>query len=196
LRLDCGRCVFRPWREGDEPSLARHADNYEVWRRLRDRFPHPYTHADTEQWIASARQQDPQTSFAIEARGEAVGGIGLELGSDIERRSAEIGYWLGESFWGKGIATDAARAMTGYGFEALGLTRVSCRAFCEQLCVDTRPGEMRLHSREDNAPERDQRGRRGRSGTLRPDRSGLCVTFVRGLTERRRTKLGRHLAAL
>jgi RimJ/RimL family protein N-acetyltransferase len=92
LRLDCGRCVFRPWREGDEPSLARHADNYEVWRRLRDRFPHPYTHADTEQWIASARQQDPQTSFATEARGEAVGGIGLELGSDIERRSAEIGY--------------------------------------------------------------------------------------------------------
>ena len=80
--------------------MIRHADNYAVWRRLRDRFPHPYTRADAEQWIASARQQGPQSSFAIEVRGdEAVGGIGLELGSDIERRSAEIGYWLGETFW-------------------------------------------------------------------------------------------------
>ncbi len=116
--------MLRPWREGDEPSLIRHADNYEVWRRLRDRFPHPYTRPDAEEWIASARQQDPQTSLAIEVQGEAVGGIGLELGSDIERRSAEIGYWLGETFWGKGIATDAVRAMTGYGFETLDLTRV------------------------------------------------------------------------
>jgi RimJ/RimL family protein N-acetyltransferase len=51
-------------------------------------------------------------------------GIGLEIGSDIERRSAEIGYWLGETFCGKDIVTDAVRAMTGYGFKALNLTRV------------------------------------------------------------------------
>ena len=78
--------------EGDELSLVHHADNYEVWCRLRDRFPHPYTRADAEQWIALARQQDPQTHFATEVRGEAAGGIGLEPGSDMERRSAEIGY--------------------------------------------------------------------------------------------------------
>jgi RimJ/RimL family protein N-acetyltransferase len=75
----------------------------EVWRRLRDRFPHPYTQADAEEWIASARTQDSQTHFAIEVQGEAAGGIGLELGSDIKRRSAEIGYWLGEAFWGKAL---------------------------------------------------------------------------------------------
>ena len=124
VRLDCGRCVLRPWREGDEPSLVCHADNYEVWRRLRDRFPRPYTQADAEWWIAYARRQDPQTAFAIEVHGEAAGGIGLELVSDIERRSAEIGYWLGEAFWGEGITTAAVRALTGYGFEALGLTRI------------------------------------------------------------------------
>jgi [ribosomal protein S5]-alanine N-acetyltransferase len=72
--------------------LVRHANNYEIWRRLRDRFPHPYTHADAKQWIAIVRRQDPQTHFAIEVHGEATGGIGLELGSDIERRSAEVGY--------------------------------------------------------------------------------------------------------
>jgi RimJ/RimL family protein N-acetyltransferase len=103
--------------------MVRHADNYEVWRRLRDSFPRPYTHADAEQWISFAGQ-GPQTHFAIEVRSEAVGGIGLELGSDVERRSAEIGYWLGEDFWGRGIVPAAVRALTGYGFETFGLTRI------------------------------------------------------------------------
>jgi [ribosomal protein S5]-alanine N-acetyltransferase len=131
VRLDCGCCVLRPWREGDEPSLVRHADNYEVWRRLRDSFPHPYTRADAEWWIAFVKQQDPQTHFAIEVRGEATGGIGLELGSDIERRSAEIGYWLGEDLRGRGITTVAVRAVTEYGFEALHLTRIFAVPFAK-----------------------------------------------------------------
>jgi len=104
--------------------LVRHANNYEVWRRLRDLFPHPYTNADAEQWIAFVQLQDPQTHFAIEVHGEAAGGIGLQLGSDIERRSAEIGYWLGEAFWGRGIATAAVRAVTRCGLETLDLTRI------------------------------------------------------------------------
>ena len=103
--------------------MVRHANNREVSRRQRDRFPHPYTRADAERWIAFAKQQDPQTQFAIEVDGEAAGGIGLEPGSDIERRTVEIGYWLGEDVWGRGIAA-AVRAVTGYGFEALDLTRV------------------------------------------------------------------------
>ena len=94
--LDCGTCVLRPWREEDVPSLVRHADGYEVWRCLRDRFPRPYTRADAEWWGDFARSPDPRTNFAVEADGEAVGGIGLELkGDDVERCSAEIGYWLG-----------------------------------------------------------------------------------------------------
>ncbi len=82
--------------------MVRHANNHEVSRRLRDRFPHPYTRADAEWWMASTKQQDPQTQFAIEVDGEATGGIGIELGSDIERRTAEIGYWLGEAVWRRG----------------------------------------------------------------------------------------------
>lgn len=124
MRIDCGRCVLRPWGEDDKPSLVRHADNYEIWRGLRDTFPHPYTLADAEQWISLARRRGPQTRFAIEVEGEAVGGITLEPGSDIERRSAEIGYWLGEAFWGRGIATVAVRTLTGYGFEGLDPTRI------------------------------------------------------------------------
>jgi [ribosomal protein S5]-alanine N-acetyltransferase len=151
VRLDCGYCVLRHWSDGDEPSLVRHADNREVWRRLRDRFPHPYTLADAERWIAFAKQQCPQTHFAIEVYGEAAGGIGLELGSDIERRSAEMGYWLGQDFWGRGITTAAIRALTGYGFETLDLTRIFAVPFASssasirvlEKCGFLREGTMR-----------------------------------------------------
>jgi [ribosomal protein S5]-alanine N-acetyltransferase len=151
VRLDCGSCVLRPWREGDEPSLVRHADNYEIWRRLRDGFPHPYTRADAEWWIAFAKQQDPQTHFAIEVRGEATGGIGLELRSDVERRSAEMGYWLGQDFWGRGIITAAVQALTRYGFETLDLTRIFAVPFTSssasirvlEKCGYVREGTMR-----------------------------------------------------
>jgi [ribosomal protein S5]-alanine N-acetyltransferase len=124
MRFDCGRCVLRPWAPGDEPSLARHANNYEVWRNLRDSFPHPYTLADAKRWISFTQQQSPQTLFAVEVGGEAVGGVGLYPKSDIERLSAEIGYWLGEAFWGKGIATAAVRDLSTYGLKELGLTRI------------------------------------------------------------------------
>ncbi len=123
MRIDCGPCVLRPWAARDKPSLVRHANSYKVWRNLRDSFPHPYTLVDAEQWISFTQQQQfPQTYFAVEVSGEAVGGIGLELQSDIERLSAEIRYWLGEAVWGKGIATAAVRALSTYGLKELGLT--------------------------------------------------------------------------
>jgi RimJ/RimL family protein N-acetyltransferase len=147
VRLDCGCCVLRPWREGDEPSLVRHADNREVSRRLRDASPTPTPARTPNGGSLSQKRQDPQTQFAIEVDGEAAGGIGLEPGSDIERRTAEIGYWLGEAVWGRGIATAAVRAVTGYGFEALDLTRVFAVPVREQFRVDTRPGEVRVRSR-------------------------------------------------
>lgn len=124
MRFDCGCCVLRPWATGDEPSLVRHANNYKIWRNLRDGFPHPYTLADAKQWISLAEQKAPQTLLAVEVGGEAVGSVGLFPKGDIERFSAEIGYWLGEAFWGKGIATAAVRTLSTYGLRELGLTRI------------------------------------------------------------------------
>lgn len=151
VRLECGTCALRPWREGDELALVRHADNYEVWRRLRDHFPHPYARADAEWWISYTRLQNPPTDFAIEVGGEVAGGIGLEPKSDVERRSAEIGYWLGEAFWGKGIATAAVSALTDYAFEELDLVRVFAVPFLDnpasirvlEKCGYVREGVMR-----------------------------------------------------
>ena len=94
---------------GDEPALVRHADNRKIWLNVRDRFPHPYTPADAEAWVARAAAATPETQFAIEVEGEAVGGVGLFLQADVERYSAEIGYWLGEALWGRGLATAVVR---------------------------------------------------------------------------------------
>ena len=119
-----GKCEVRSWREGDADSLPLHANNRKVWINLRDAFPHPYTAEDARKFVAAALAQSPETRFAITVEGEAVGGIGFVLHSDVERVSVEIGYWLGETFWGRGIATEAVRAVTAHAVREHSLTRV------------------------------------------------------------------------
>jgi RimJ/RimL family protein N-acetyltransferase len=108
----------------DAPSLARHADERDIWLNLRDRFPHPYTQADAEWWINHTTAKPVVTDFGIIVDGQAAGGISLMPCGDVERVSAEIGYWLGKTFWGRGIATEALIALTQYAFDHLNLTRV------------------------------------------------------------------------
>lgn len=124
MEIPAGDRVLRPWREGDEPALVKYANNRNVWINLKDLFPHPYTMEDAEAWVQSQKDQDPPTNFAIANADEAIGAIGLRLQSDIYKRSAEVGYWLGEPFWGRGIATHAVRAMTEYAFEQFDLVRL------------------------------------------------------------------------
>ncbi len=124
MDLGVAGAALRAWRAGDEESLVRHADNRKVWLNLRDRFPNPYTRADANAWIAKVAAQEPQTHFAIAVGEEAVGGIGFDVKDDVERRSAEIGFWLGETHWGKGITTAAARAVTRYAFESFDVCRI------------------------------------------------------------------------
>jgi ribosomal-protein-alanine N-acetyltransferase len=129
LDLKVAGAWVRLWRRGDEPSLARHADNRKLWINLRDRFPHPYTLRDAEGWIGLVLAQEPPTHFAIAVGDEAVGGIGFDLKQDVDRRTAEIGFWLGEPFWGKGITTAAVRAVTDYAFATFDLSRVFGHVF-------------------------------------------------------------------
>ncbi len=119
----------REWRPHDGPSIVRHANDYEVWRSLRDRFPHPYTLHDAEAWLARVRNASPPLDFAITFDDEAVGGISLTPGTDIERMSAEVGYWLGRSFWGRGLASAALGSITDYAFHVLALERVFALPF-------------------------------------------------------------------
>lgn len=127
--LPLSSCVLRPWAPSDAEALVRHADDREVWRNLRNRFPHPYTPADADVWLAFVLAQDPSTHWAVEVEGEAGGGIGFTRGEDVHVRTAEIGYWLGRRFWGRGIATEALRAVTAHAFAAYRLDRVEAHVF-------------------------------------------------------------------
>jgi ribosomal-protein-alanine N-acetyltransferase len=129
LELPVAGALIRPWRPGDAPSLARHADNRKVWINLRDAFPHPYTLADAERWLAWAAGQDPQTHFCIAVGDEAVGGIGYRLQDDVLRRSAEVGFWLGEAHWGRGIATAAVQAVSAHAFASHDLVRLYAHVY-------------------------------------------------------------------
>ncbi len=131
MQLDCGPCALRSWQPGDEDALVRHANDRDVWLNLRDCFPHPYTHADAAAWVRLATSRTPETDFAITVDGQAVGGIGLIVRDDIERTSAEIGYWLGRAFWGRGLATAAVRGLTEHAFRRHALTRVYALVFAE-----------------------------------------------------------------
>jgi RimJ/RimL family protein N-acetyltransferase len=95
-----------------------------VARQLRDRFPHPYEAAHALGFLQWAGQQPVETVWAIAVHDTPVGGIGMQLGQDIERVSAEIGYWLGQDYWGRGLATAALRSVTDYAFAQFGLTRI------------------------------------------------------------------------
>ena len=124
MHLQLTRCTVRSWTNDDLASLVKYADNRKIWLNLRDRFPHPYTRRDGRDFIQLARSQRPETMFAIDVEGEAVGGIGFVPNSDVERVSAEIGYWIGEPFWGRGIVTEALTAVTSYAIQTQHLTRV------------------------------------------------------------------------
>jgi len=131
VEIECGVCSVRTWRKSDAEPITRHANDREVWLNLRDRFPHPYAVADAAAYIRSVAAHTPTTSFVIVVAGEPAGGIGLRLGEDIERCGAEIGYWIGRAYWGRGIMTAAVRAVTAYAFTTLDLLRVFALPFSD-----------------------------------------------------------------
>ena len=107
------RLQIRPWRVGDEEALAQIANNRKIWRNLTDQFPHPYTLEDAKEWIASASEpSDHAHHEAVLVGDELVGGVGFRRLPDLSTRTAEIGYWIGEPFWGRGYATEALRIST------------------------------------------------------------------------------------
>jgi ribosomal-protein-alanine N-acetyltransferase len=130
VQIDCGTFLLRRWRLGDKEALIRHADNPKIWRNVRDLFPYPYTEQDADEWLAHATvEEDTPWVFAIEIDGEAGGTISLLPRSDVERHSAELGYWLGEAFWSRGIMTAAVRALTERAFEQSDFYRIYADVF-------------------------------------------------------------------
>ena len=130
MEIEAQGLVLRPWRASDQAALVRYANNRNVWLNLDDGFPHPYTAGDADAFIArKASQGGPPRHFAIAVGLEAVGGIGFDPLEGVSRRSARIGYWLGQPFWGRGLATEALRCLGDYAFEHFALERLEAIVF-------------------------------------------------------------------
>ena len=116
---------IRLWQKGDEDVLPGLANNRRIWRNLTNRFPHPYGRDDAVSWIGVANS-DPENArhFAIVAEGDVVGGVGFERLQDLSTRSAEIGYWIGEPYWERGIVTLALQAATIIAFNDFDFARI------------------------------------------------------------------------
>ena len=121
--LQGARCTLRALRPEDAPSLARHADNEAVWRNLFEGFPQPYTLADAQAWCDAARRPaavgfiwgiEVAREAGRGAGGEVVGCIGLRPDAGWLRCNAELGYWLGEAHWRRGIMSEAAALVTAW----------------------------------------------------------------------------------
>jgi len=132
--------VLRKWRIEDADALSFLANNRKIADKLRDRFPHPYTRQDAVQWIGLQEAREPVTDFAVEAEGKLSGGCGLILQQDIYRCSAEIGYWVGEPYWGKGIATAAVQKLVTY----ISLTFPSVIRIYAEVFVNNNPSKRVL----------------------------------------------------
>lgn len=120
---------LRPWRPSDIDSLVRYANNPKIAANLTNQFPHPYTREAGEGFIEMTLKSTPTRIFAIEIEGEAGGGIGLHTQTDIHLKNLELGYWLAEPFWGKGIMSAAIQQMVVYGFEHFDVNRIFARPF-------------------------------------------------------------------
>lgn len=120
---------LRPWDISDLDSLVKYANNQNVAKNMTDKFAFPYTENHGKVFIEFANKDNPIHIFAIEAEGEAIGSIGIHPQEDIRRKNAELGYWLAEPFWNKGIMSSAIREMVNFAFETYTIERVFAIAF-------------------------------------------------------------------
>lgn len=121
--------TLRPWLPSDLNNLVKYINNFNVSQFLTTRIPYPYTAADGEWFINYANFHNPTTIFAIEFNKQAVGSIGLHTQADLYTKSVELGYWLGEPFWNKGIANQAVKQIIHFGFSNLDINRIFARLF-------------------------------------------------------------------
>lgn len=129
LILEENAIRLRPFHMEDAEAIAVLANNKKIWDNVRDSLPYPYSRRDAEYFINLQRKEKVPATFAIEYNGDMAGVIGLVRQADVYRLSAELGYWLGEPFWNKGICTIAVGLIVNYGFEKIGLHRIYASVF-------------------------------------------------------------------
>ncbi len=129
MRIETPRLVLRDWTGGDAVALARAANNPRVAATMKDSFPSPCTPKDARLFIYLARRNPSGIFLAIEFEGVVIGGIAIHRQNDVRRRTAEIGYWLSEPYWGHGIATEAVSALVPVAYQSFDIVRLQAGIF-------------------------------------------------------------------
>jgi [ribosomal protein S5]-alanine N-acetyltransferase len=124
---------LRPWTMDDLDNLVKFAGNKKIADNLTDAFPHPYFRENGIAYITTFMDDNPARVFAIEAEGIACGSIGVFPQTDIHRKNAEMGYWLAEEYWGRGIMTEAVKRMIEHGFKSFDINRIFARPFSTNI---------------------------------------------------------------
>jgi [ribosomal protein S5]-alanine N-acetyltransferase len=120
---------LRTWKQEDLADLVHHANNPKIAERLTDAFPSPYTFEKGQEFLDRMMKQSPCEVMAIDLNGKVIGNIGIHPQSDVNRLNAELGYFIGEDYWGKGYATEAIQLMVEYGFKNFPIERIFARPF-------------------------------------------------------------------
>ena len=120
---------LKPFELSDALIFSLHANNINIWRNLTNQFPHPYSVEDAQNYIKLTLQPSPKQILGIYVDAEPIGSIGLHPLEDIFSKNMELGYWLAEPYWSKGIMTKAIGQMVEYGFENFDINRIFARPF-------------------------------------------------------------------
>jgi len=138
IRLTDKNVTLREFTKDDKYRMVELADNPKISINLRDGFPNPYTISDAESFLEKYATQESSQIFAIEYKGDYVGNIGLHKGTDVYRKSAELGYFLGEPYWNLGIMTKAVNLICDFGFQNMDIVRIYAGIF------EFNPASMRV----------------------------------------------------
>lgn len=120
---------LRKWNSNDLESLVKYANNWNIAKNMTDKFPFPYTKKHGKSFIEFANRENGNYIFAIDIDGEAVGSVGIHIQDDIHKKNAELGYWLAEPFWNKGIISAVILEIVKFSFSNFDINRIFARPF-------------------------------------------------------------------
>lgn len=128
-------CKIRKWELTDAKDLAVAISNEKVQDNLRDGLPYPYTEQDGMEFISAmlSANEEETFAFAITVDNRVVGSIGVFRQGNIHRKTAELGYYIAEEYWGKGIMTDAVRQICAYVFDKSDIIRIYAEPFAYNI---------------------------------------------------------------
>lgn len=130
IPLGFGGYCLRNWQKSDKDRLVLHANNRKIWLNVRNHFPYPYQEDHAESWIDKIlKNPDDSLHLVIDSKEGLAGAIGLERDADVFCKTANLGYWLGEPYWGKGVATAAVKSIVEYAFDHFDFIRISAEVF-------------------------------------------------------------------